>query len=474
MVATSRKGRIIAADRSWRRVARLALVVVLWVMVTTPRPAAAAVDFYTLPDFPIPNGHFFSQASGRGETYGFGVTNDDGILFYDEFLRLGGAERLGYPASQRFVLDGFVVQATQKQLLQWHPESGRADFVNIFDVFSDRGLDPILAQTRLIPPTGDNTPDAHLPWPQIVARHLALLDHNPAIRTRYFADPNPIADFGLPQSVGDFGGVFVIRCERAAFQQWRVPTSFARPGDVTQVNAGDLAKEFGVVPAVAATPVGAEAVLVAPPGVLLVADAATQAAARRSSAVAASALVRIDVTFPGGVGVASGILVDGRGNVLTNEHVVDTALTIKVTLANGVSTPARVVGVDAADDLAVVRVPTSALGGVTPANMVGGGQLSPGQFVVALGYTPYFPGQPSTRLGLYQRSLDFGIPVLRSDTYILPGDSGGMLLDLSGNVVGVNDEIRFTQQSDQPLIGFSIDAAAAMRIAQRLILSAAP
>ena len=98
--------------------------------------------------------------------------------------------------------------------------------------------------------------------------------------------------------------------------------------------------------------------------------------------------------------------------------------------------------------------------------IIGGGF---GQLVVALGFSPYFPVMPAVRLGVYQHAFVAGIAILRSDTYILPGDSGGMLIDLGGNVVGVNDEIRLTNQGGQPLIGYSIDATDAVRIARHLI-----
>ena len=61
--------------------------------------------------------------------FDYDVTNDYGILFADEFERLGGAEALGYPASYRFRLDdGFVYQVTQGALLQWRPESTQGLF----------------------------------------------------------------------------------------------------------------------------------------------------------------------------------------------------------------------------------------------------------------------------------------------------------------------------------------------------------
>lgn len=442
----------------------------LAILLSLASPALAQDEPITLPDFPIPNGHFYTQASGRGSTFGFPITDGGGANFNSEFVRLGGVAHLGYPASERFIFDGFVTQATQKTLLQWRPESGRVAFVNVFDVFTDRGLDSALAKTRLIPPTADNRADSGLTWPEVQARHLAILNQNSAIKARYFADPDPIDDFGLPQGSEDFGGVFVIRCQRAAFQQWRINTSFARAGDVTQVNAGDLAKEFGLVPETATTPVPAPDQVVAPLGQEIRADSTTVAAVKRAAAVARPSLVRIDVVLPDSTGIASGIVIDRRGVILTNAHVVANAMLIRVTFVNGTALAATVAGIDPDNDIAVLRVDSTAIGsGVTPASITAGSKLQPGQRVAALGFTPFFPGQPSVRLGVFQTVLAGSPSVLRSDTYILPGDSGGMLLDLSGHVVGVNDEIRFTRQPQQPLISFSIDAADALQIAQRLL-----
>jgi serine protease Do len=448
----------------------LAVVLVLWSLAGLPTVAQAAPGDTSLPDFPIPSGHFYTQASGRGVAYGFAIADDPAGRFFSEFNRLGGVDKLGYPSSQRFTYGGLVTQATQKQLLQWRPDSGQVEFVNLFDAFSARGLDPLLSRSDLIPPSADNAADARLSWPQVVARHLALLDQDPAIKAYYFADANPIADFGLPQGTGDYGSVFVIRCERAAFQHWRVATSFANPGEVTQVNAGDLAKQLGLVPAADADPTTAASQLVAPPGATLAADPVTQATAREVAVAAAPSLVRIDVTLPGGAGIASGIVLDQNGDILTNEHVVDLAQSVKITFVNGTSASARIVGVDLIDDLAVVQVLPSALGpGVVPANLRPGPPLTAGEDVVALGYSPFFPTPPAVRLGVYQATVHQGVGLLSSDVYILPGDSGGMLLDLAGHVVGINDEIRFTHQSQQPLVGFSIAAADAVRIAARLI-----
>jgi len=444
-------------------------IISLTLGLTTTSPALAADGFVTLPDFPVPGGHFYSQASGQGIAAGFTITNDGSANFYSEFTRLGDVDRLGYPASRRFTFGGYLTQATQKALLQWHPETGHVQLLNVFDIFTQLGLDPTLAKTQQIPPTGDNRVDSTLSWSQVVARHLAILNQNPAIRARYFADPDPLDDFGLPQSAASFGNVFVVRCERAAFQQWSVATPFAQPGDVTVVNAGDLAKELGVVPAAAIVPENAADQLVAPLGQLLNPNSQTQAAIKASAAKALPSLVRIDVVLPDGAGLASGVVLDKNGDVLTNDHVVNNALALKVTYINGTALPARIIGAVPNDDLAVIQTPAQAIGpGVMPAGFGPASRVEPDQTIGALGYSPFFPTPPAVRIGTFQRLTMSDPPVILSNIYILPGDSGGMLLDLSGNVIGINDEIRFTHRSAEPLIGFSIEGNTAQRIAQQL------
>jgi hypothetical protein len=78
-------------------------------------------------DFPVPQGHFFTQTNSicPGVPWGYAVTNDAGIPFWDEFQRLGGVDALGYPVSRRFVYKGFVTQAFQKAVLQWQERGTR-------------------------------------------------------------------------------------------------------------------------------------------------------------------------------------------------------------------------------------------------------------------------------------------------------------------------------------------------------------
>lgn len=215
-------------------------------------------------DYDIPGGHFYTQAAGPQAVMGTGFAildlglDDRGqiINFWSEFKRLGGVSALGYPASNRFILDGFVTQATQRVLMQWRPEVHQVYFVNVFDKLHDLGLDSQL-QTKYQVPPPVNVNDVGKPFSQVVAERQAYLNANPAIKQKYFSMSDPLQLNGLPTSqVTDAGGVFdIIRSQRIVIQYWKKSLpGIANAGDVTVGLGGDIAKEFGLVPTYAQTP----------------------------------------------------------------------------------------------------------------------------------------------------------------------------------------------------------------------------
>ena len=204
-----------------------------------------------------------SSAFGRGQSaviFDYEVTNDDGILFADEYERLGGVDTLGHPASYRFTLgDGFTYQVTQRALLQWRPEVNAAYLGNIFQMLEQAGLDEWLLREKGIPlPIKDD--GAGGDWNKAKEARLSWLT-NEQIKAKYLANPNPdaisnwsvnrsIELYGLPMSRPERFGPFISqRFQRVAFQFWveEVPGSPA-PGTVIGVLAGDLLKQAGLVP----------------------------------------------------------------------------------------------------------------------------------------------------------------------------------------------------------------------------------
>ncbi|MHB1134801.1 MAG: CAP domain-containing protein [Chloroflexota bacterium] len=205
------------------------------------------------PDFDVADGHFFSQTAKADGATGYTVVDDGEARFWSEFQRLGGVQGVGYPLSQRFRWDGFVVQVMQKGVLQWRPEVGRAYFVNIFDQLATAGKNDWLLSHRATPaPLDATTFDAGKNWQQTVEGRVALLDANAAIKARYNAVADPINLYGLPTSrVVDNGNHYVIRLQRAVIQQWKEAVPWAAAGQVTVANGGEVGMEAGLFPAAA-------------------------------------------------------------------------------------------------------------------------------------------------------------------------------------------------------------------------------
>jgi hypothetical protein len=208
------------------------------------------------PDYDVPSGHFFTQSNGRKDSAaGFSVTDADGIPMWTTFSELGGVQVLGYPVTRRFQMDGFLVQAFQKSVLQWRPDQQVFAFLNTFDVLHDRGRDDWLQVYRQTPPPQDTAADSGLPWARVVARHVALLDKTPpALKDRFLADPAWLDHYGLPVTVQESANSVVVRAQRASLQYWKEAVPWAAKGSVTVANGGDLAKEAGLFPWQAVTP----------------------------------------------------------------------------------------------------------------------------------------------------------------------------------------------------------------------------
>jgi hypothetical protein len=207
-------------------------------------------------DFPVPHGHFYLQGNGQGGSgrQGFLVADDDNVPFNTFLDQLGGPAVTGYPISQRFLYAGRITQVFQKLVLQYHDEDGSVQVLNTLDVLHDAGDDAALAQ-QLIPPPAATAPDAGLGWSDVVARHQALLAGSPALQQAYFAVADPLTVYGLPMTAPvDEGDVLVVRTQRAVLQLWQHDEPWARAGEVTVANGGDLAKAMGLFPAAALKP----------------------------------------------------------------------------------------------------------------------------------------------------------------------------------------------------------------------------
>ena len=206
-----------------------------------------------------------SSAFGRGQPaviFDYEVTNDGGILFADEYERLGGVGYAGTPSllplqARRWIhLPG---DAESSAPVEAREANSAADLGNIFQMLEQAGLDDWLLREKGIPlPIKDD--GAGGDWNKAKETRLSWLT-NERIKAKYLANPNPdaiagwsvnrsIELYGLPMSRPERFGPFISqRFQRVAFQFWveEVPGSPA-PGTVIGVLAGDLLKEAGLVP----------------------------------------------------------------------------------------------------------------------------------------------------------------------------------------------------------------------------------
>jgi hypothetical protein len=104
--------------------------------------------------------------------------------------------------------------------------------------------------------------DADQAWEAVANRHIALLDGYATLQAFYAAQDDAIERYGLPVGVDDYGSVVSVRLQRATLQLWKSDTPWASAGSVVVGNGGDLAKEAGLWPVDAMTPIS----VVAPPG----------------------------------------------------------------------------------------------------------------------------------------------------------------------------------------------------------------
>jgi Do/DeqQ family serine protease len=168
--------------------------------------------------------------------------------------------------------------------------------------------------------------------------------------------------------------------------------------------------------------------------------------------------------------LGSGVIIDAaRGYVLTNNHVVDMASAIRVTLMDGRQLTATVIGTDPDADIAVIQIPAEHLSALTLADS---SRLRVGDFVVAIG-NPFGLGHTVTSgivsaLGRSGLGIEGFEDFIQTDASINPGNSGGALVNLRGELVGVNTAI-IAPGGGNVGIGFAIPTNMAAQIMSQLV-----
>ena len=172
-------------------------------------------------------------------------------------------------------------------------------------------------------------------------------------------------------------------------------------------------------------------------------------------------------------GIGTGVIIDTEGHIITNDHVIragaGVASTITVTLSDGRTAPATVVGADPATDLAVLKIDVT---GLTPAELGDSSSRPVGADVVAVGFALGLEGDPTVTRGvvsakgrtIQEQTISIN-DAIQTDAGINPGNSGGPLVDDRGRVIGINTAIISGAQS----IGFAISIDVAKPIVQELL-----
>lgn len=187
-------------------------------------------------------------------------------------------------------------------------------------------------------------------------------------------------------------------------------------------------------------------------------------------------VVQVNVTTGNGGAIGSGVIIDRRGYIVTNDHVVSGAQSIQVVLYDGRKLTAQLTGTDPADDLAIIKI-------TPPANMAvatigDSSKLRVGQDVLAIG-NPLGITQSVTNgiISALNRTVNEGqggstIPnAIQTDAPINPGNSGGALVDMQGNVIGIPTLTAIDPEFNTPAngVGFAIPSNRVSFIAPQII-----
>ncbi|MDJ0358710.1 trypsin-like peptidase domain-containing protein [Rhodococcus sp. H29-C3] len=193
------------------------------------------------------------------------------------------------------------------------------------------------------------------------------------------------------------------------------------------------------------------------------------------------AVVSIQVTLGENAGTGSGVVIDGAGYIVTNNHVISMAATnpdratLQVTFSDGTKVPAKIVGRDTKTDLAVLKTD---VGNLTVAQLGNSADVQVGEDVVAVG-SPLGLNKTVTRgivsaldrpvrLSGEGTDTDAVIDAVQTDAAINPGNSGGPLIDAEGRVIGINSAIR-SESGGSVGLGFAIPIDDVTKVAQSLI-----
>ncbi|MGD9693121.1 MAG: trypsin-like peptidase domain-containing protein [Phycisphaerales bacterium] len=177
-------------------------------------------------------------------------------------------------------------------------------------------------------------------------------------------------------------------------------------------------------------------------------------------------------------GLGSGVIIDREGHILTNNHVIQDADELVIVFHDETQAEAKLVGADPATDLAVIKVdPSSLSAAVSAATLGDSDKMEVGDWVIAIGsplelqetVTAGIISATGRRQGIIRSSEGLGYEsFIQTDAAINPGNSGGPLINLRGEVIGINTAIKSTSGGSIGL-GFSIPTSMAKTVAEQII-----
>ncbi|MDE2765704.1 MAG: trypsin-like peptidase domain-containing protein, partial [Chloroflexota bacterium] len=180
-----------------------------------------------------------------------------------------------------------------------------------------------------------------------------------------------------------------------------------------------------------------------------------------------------------GISRGSGVVFNRRGYIITNHHVIEDAVKVDVVFSDGRPVDVEVVGSDIATDLAVLRLPSEFVDDSLVVTTIGDSDAARvGEWVVAIGNPLGFEGSVTVGvISAKDRSLQISDRVrlhdlIQTDAVINPGNSGGPLLNLDGQVLGINTAIirgQLASGQEAEGIGFAVAATTVIPVAQRII-----
>ena len=252
------------------------------------------------------------------------------------------------------------------------------------------------------------------------------------------------------------------------------PGTQANAQSTLVVNPADIPTPVAVVPTL--TPAVAEQPVAPPDGSISLNSDMLEQLYNKTHPGVVSIIVSIQRNGVSGAAAGSGFIIDNDGHIVTNNHVVADAQLVVVIFSTGVQREAQIIGTDDDSDLAVIKV-DQLPEGTHPISLGDSASVVPGQYVVAIG-NPF--GMDSTMTSGIVSAIGRAIPSgvtpfsipqsIQTDAAINPGNSGGPLLNLQGEVIGVNAQISTGGQVQANAgVGFAIPSNIVRMVAPSLI-----